>query len=75
MYHLDPRTAQCDKEVQRITHRQKIASQLPDAFTDAAKVTKSYISAANTPTRVNIPVGKTAIMASNESSMTCLKCG
>ena len=73
--HLDPRTAQCDKEVQRITHLQKIASQLPDAFIDTAKVTKSYIPAANTPTRINIPIGKTAIMAANESSMTRLKCG
>ena len=51
MSHLDPRTAQCDKEVQRITHLQKIANQLPDAFTDTTKVTKSYISAANTPTK------------------------
>ena len=75
MPHLDPRTAQCDKGVQRITHLQKIASQLPDAFTDIAKVTKSYIPAANTPARINIPIGKIAIMAANESSMTRLKCG
>ena len=46
-----------------------------DAFTDTAKVTKSYIPVANTPARINIPNGKTAIMASNESSMTRLKCG
>ena len=47
---------------------------MPDAFTDTAKVTKSYISAANTPTRINIPIGKTAIMVANEASMTRLKC-
>ena len=75
MSHLDPRTTQCDKEVQRITHLQKLAGQLPDAFTDTAKVTKSYIPAANTPTRINTPIGKTAIMVANESSMTLLKCG
>ena len=48
---------------------------MPDAFTDTAKVTKSYIPAANTPARINIPIGKTAIMATNESSMTRLKRG
>ena len=66
MSHLNPHTTQCDKEVQRIIHLQKIASQLPNAFTDTAKVTKSYIPATNTPTRINIPIGKTAIMAANE---------
>ena len=75
MSHLDPRTYQCDKEVQRITHLQKIASQFPDAFTDTAKVTKSYILAANTPARINIPIGKTTILTTNESSMTRLKRG
>ena len=75
MSHLDSLTAQCDKEVQRISHLQKIASQLPDAFTDTTKGTKSYIPVANTPTRINIPIGKTAIMAANESSMKCLKHG
>ena len=48
---------------------------MPDAFTDTAKVTKSYILAANTPARINIPIGKTTIMVANESSMTCLKRG
>ena len=75
MSHFDPRTAQCDKEVQRITHLQKIASQLPDAFIDTTKVTKSHIPVANTPTRINIPIGKIAIMAANKSYMTCLKHG
>ena len=70
MSHLDLHTTQCDKEVKRITHLQKIASQLPDGFTDTAKVTKSYIPAANTLARINIQIGKTAIMAANESSMT-----
>ena len=75
MSHLDLCTAQCDKEVQRITHFQKIASQLSDAFTDTTKVTKSYIPDVNTPARINIPIGKTVIMEANESSMTRLKHG
>ena len=75
MSHLDLCIAQCDKEVQRIIHLQKIASQLPDAFTNTIKVTKSYIPTANTPTRINIPIGKTVIMAANESFMTRLQRG
>ena len=75
MSHLDPRTTQCDKEVQRITHLQKISIQLLDAFTDTAKVTKSYIPVANTPTKINIPIEKTTIMEANESYMTRLKHG
>ena len=47
MSHLDPPIAKCDKEVQRITHLQKITSHLPVAFTDTVKVTKSYIPIAN----------------------------
>ena len=72
---MDPRIAQCNKEIQRITHLHKISRKFPDAFTDTAIVTKSYIPAANTLTRINIPIGKTAIMATNESSMTRLKNG
>ena len=68
-------TAQCDKEVQRITHLQKITSQLLDTLTDTAKVTKSYIPIANTLAMINIPIGKTDIMAANESFMTRLKHG
>ena len=67
MHHPDPHTAQCDKEVQRIAHLQKISSQFPDAFTDTTKVTKSYMPAANTLGRIN--------MEANESSMTRLKRG
>ncbi|BBN67488.1 transposable element gene [Prunus dulcis] len=47
--HLDPHTAQCENEVRRIVHLQSIANQMPDAFNDAAKVTKSHIPAANAP--------------------------
>ncbi|GJR39298.1 retrovirus-related pol polyprotein from transposon TNT 1-94 [Tanacetum coccineum] len=52
---MDPRTKQSDTEVQKIMHLQEIANQLPDAFIDTKRVTKSYILAANSPTRVEIP--------------------
>ena len=32
--HLDPRTKQCELEVQRIIHLQSLANQLPNEFTD-----------------------------------------
>ncbi|RVW45253.1 Retrovirus-related Pol polyprotein from transposon TNT 1-94 [Vitis vinifera] len=57
MTHLDPRTNQCELEVQRIIHLQNLANQLPDAFIDTKKVTKSHISA-NTPARIDVPVGQ-----------------
>ncbi|GJY38765.1 retrovirus-related pol polyprotein from transposon TNT 1-94 [Tanacetum coccineum] len=42
-------------KVQKIMHLQEIANQLPDAFTDTKRVTKSHIPAANAPARVEIP--------------------
>ncbi|XP_070057856.1 uncharacterized protein [Nicotiana tomentosiformis] len=57
-HYLDPRTNQYEQEVQKIIHLQNIANQLPDAFTDLPRVTKSYIPAANAPIRVDIPVGQ-----------------
>ena len=53
--HLDQRTPECEKEVQRIIHLQEIANRLPDAFNDAAKVIKSHIPAVNTPARIYVP--------------------
>ncbi|XP_058733957.1 uncharacterized protein LOC131605639 [Vicia villosa] len=60
--HLDPRTKQCELEVQKIIHLQNLENQLPNAFTDPKGVTKSYIPAANAPIKIDIPVGQ-----SNES--------
>ena len=37
MTHLDPRTNQCELEVQMIIHLQILANQLPDAFIDTKK--------------------------------------
>ena len=44
---FDPRTKHCDLEVQRIVHLQQIANQLPDAFNDSSRVTKSHIPVEN----------------------------
>lgn len=60
---LDQRTAQADTEIQRILHLSRILTQMPDAFTDAAKVTRSHIPAENTPARIqldNTPATATA---------------
>ena len=57
MSHLNHRTSQCELEVQRIIHLQNLANPLPDAFIDTKKVTKSHILIANTPARIDVPVG------------------
>ena len=47
---------------------------MPDAFTDTKRVTKSYISAANTPARIEIPEIKPEGKDTHESK-TCQKRG
>ena len=41
-------------------------NQLPDAFIDSTKVTKSHIMAANIPARIEIPTGKLQSSMTNE---------
>ena len=55
MSHFDPRTNQSELEVQRIINFQILANQLPDAFIDTKKVTKSHVPVANTPERIDVP--------------------
>ena len=55
--HLDQCTNQCELEVQMIIHLQNLSNQLPDAFVDTKKVTKSHIPAANVPAWVDITEG------------------
>ena len=55
--HFDHRTNQCELEVQMIIHLQNIANQLPDAFIDTKKETKSHIPTANAPIQINVPKG------------------
>ncbi|KAJ0919088.1 putative RNA-directed DNA polymerase [Helianthus annuus] len=51
---LDPRSGQCESEVQKIIHLQRIVNELPDAFTDTNRVTKSHIPASNAPARIEV---------------------
>ena len=74
MSHLDPCTRQCELEAQRIVHLQGLANQLPNAFTDIKKVTKSHVPAVNTPTHIDVPEGQLENAIANESK-THLKRG
>jgi hypothetical protein len=49
----DPRTRQADEEVRRILHLNEMLEKIPDAFNDAANVTRSRVEAANAPARHN----------------------
>ena len=63
--HFDSHTNQSELEVQRIIHLQNLANQLPDAFIDTKKVTKSHVPVANTPTLIDVLEGQLA----NESQI------
>jgi hypothetical protein len=64
--HFDHRTNECELEVQRIIHLQSIANQLSDAFIDNKKIVKSHIPVANTPAKIEVPVGQSINTAANE---------
>ena len=69
LFHFDPCTKQCEQEVQRIIHLQSLANNnLPDAFTNLKRVTKSCISAANAPEKINVQEGQQS--TTNESKAT-----
>ena len=55
---LDPRTSESELEVQRIIHLQNLANELPHAFTNHKKVTRS-IPAVNAREKVQIPLKAT----------------
>ncbi|KAJ9552242.1 hypothetical protein OSB04_016287 [Centaurea solstitialis] len=63
--HLNPRTKECELEVQKIIHLQGLANQLPDTFTDPKRVTKSHVPTANAPIKIDVPEGQNNM--SNES--------
>nr|GFA34842.1 putative copia-like polyprotein [Tanacetum cinerariifolium] len=48
-------------------YTQEIANQLPDAFTNTKRVTKSYIPAVNAPAQVEIPDVKSDDKVTQES--------
>ena len=56
--HLNPRTNQCELEIQRVIHLQNLANQLLDAFINTKKVAKSYILVANAPARIDVSIGQ-----------------
>ena len=64
--HLDPRTKQFKPKVQKIIHLQGLSNQLPNAFIDSTKVTRSHISPANIPAMIEIPIGKLQSSMTNE---------
>ena len=70
MSHFDPRTNQCELEVQRIIHLHNIENQLLVSFIDTKKMTKLHIPAANALARIDVLKGQLA----NESKI-CLNCG
>ena len=55
MDYLDPRTKECELEIQRIVHLQNIANHLPDALCDSKRVTKSHIPAENVLVKIDVP--------------------
>ena len=70
MSYLDPRTNQCELEVQMVIHLHNLTNQLPDAFIDTKKVTKSNIPVVNTLAWIDFPIEQ----LTNESKIW-LKCG
>ena len=59
---LDTRRGECEQEVQKIIHLQNVANQLPDAFTNLKRVTKSHIPAENAPIKIDVPGGQSMVM-------------
>jgi hypothetical protein len=51
----DPRTTESELQVQNIIHLQKLANEVPDAFTNYKGVAKSFIPTWNAPQRVEVP--------------------
>jgi hypothetical protein len=58
----DPRTTEIELQVQKIIHLQRLANELPDAFTNYKGVTKSFIPARNAPERVEVPNKTTKLL-------------
>jgi hypothetical protein len=55
MQSLDPRTSESKLEVRRIIHLQGLANEVPDAFTDHKRVTRSHIPAVNAQKEFRYP--------------------
>ena len=66
---MDPRTPQCELEVQRIIHLQMIANRMPDAFNDTSKIMKSYIKVTNVPVRIIVLEEQSKKAIANETPL------
>ena len=60
--------------MESLIHLQKIANQMPDAFTDLKRITKSHIPIENVPIRIDVPKEPSTTVIDNESK-TLLKRG
>ncbi|XP_028784088.1 uncharacterized protein LOC114740120 [Neltuma alba] len=69
--HLDPHPKEYELEVQKIVNLQSLANQLPDAFTDPKRVTKSHILTVNAPIKIDVPDGQPIV----NDSKACMKRG
>jgi hypothetical protein len=58
----DPRTTKTELQVQNIIHLQRLANELPDAFTNYKGVTKSFIPTRTLPKRVEVPSKTTQLL-------------
>jgi hypothetical protein len=52
---MDPHTKETEHGVQSIIDLQRIANELPEAFTNTKGIIKSHIPAVNAPERIEIP--------------------
>jgi len=52
---MDPLTKENETEVQNIIDLQRIANELPEAFTNTKGIMKSHIPAVHAPERIEIP--------------------
>ena len=49
------RTPECENVVRQLIHLQAITNNMPDAFNETARVTKSHIPVANALARIEVP--------------------
>lgn len=52
--HLDQCTSQCELEVQKIVHLQRVANELLDAFTNSKVVNKFHVTVINSPAKIDV---------------------
>jgi hypothetical protein len=64
--YLNFQSGQCELKVQKIIHLQRIANELPDAYTNTKRVTKSHIPALNAPARIEITPAEVTIQRKRE---------